>query len=82
MPLIQSIYHWQGQVHNDAEALLIVKTRQDKLDAMAQWLKLNHPYDVPELVFMPVAAGATAYLDWWMAALHSSHLPSATQTEV
>ena len=69
VPLIQSIYRWQGTIHNDAESLLVVKTRQDKLDAMAQYLKANHPYDVPELIFMPVTAGATAYLEWWRSSL-------------
>lgn len=69
VPLVQSIYRWQGQVHNDAESLLIVKTRQDKLDAISQWLKAHHPYDVPELIFMPVTAGATSYLEWWRSSM-------------
>jgi periplasmic divalent cation tolerance protein len=69
VPLIQSIYRWQGTIHNDAESLLVVKTRQDKLNDIAQWLKAHHPYEVPELIFMPVTAGATSYLEWWRGSM-------------
>ena len=69
VPLIQSFYHWQGDIQNDAESLLIVKTHQDKLEAISQYLKAHHPYEVPELIFMPVTAGATNYLAWWLTSM-------------
>lgn len=64
VPAIKSIYRWQGAVHEEAETLAILKTSRDQFDALAERLAKLHPYDVPELVAMPVTTGLGAYLAW------------------
>ena len=68
VPGIQSTYHWGGKIHVDNEILLIVKTRQDRYEALEQWVKNNHSYDVPEIVSLPIQKGLPEYLnaidDW------------------
>lgn len=64
LPAVQSVYRWQGQVHEASEVLLLIKTAQDRLDALRARLVALHPYELPELVAVEVAAGLPAYLDW------------------
>jgi periplasmic divalent cation tolerance protein len=64
VPGVRSIYRWQGAVEEAAEVLLVIKTRADRVEALAERLRALHPYDVPELVVLPVAAGLAPYLDW------------------
>ena len=68
VPGIQSTYNWKGKVRVDNEILLIVKTRQDRYEALEQWVKQNHSYDVPEIVSLPIQKGLPEYLqaidDW------------------
>ena len=64
VPQIRSIYRWQGEICDDAETLLILKTttaRYPELEARIQEL---HPYDVPEVIQLPIQAGSAAYLGW------------------
>ena len=70
VPGIQSTYNWKGKVRVDNEILLIVKTRQDRYEALEQWVKNNHSYDVPEIVSLPIQKGLPEYLnaiDDWVA---------------
>jgi periplasmic divalent cation tolerance protein len=64
VPGIRSVYRWQGQVCDDAEDLLVIKTAADRLDALVARVREIHPYEVPEVLVLPVEAGAAAYLDW------------------
>jgi len=64
LPQIRSIYRWQGEVHNDSEVLMIIKTTRQAYAGLQQWLQDNHPYDVPEILALPVADGCDAYLEW------------------
>jgi len=64
VPGIRSIYRWQGKVCDDAEDLLVIKTTVDRVDALVDRVREIHPYDVPEVLVLPVEAGAAAYLDW------------------
>jgi periplasmic divalent cation tolerance protein len=64
LPEIRSIYRWQGQVHDEGEVLLIVKTTRLSYPKLESWLLDNHPYDVPEVLALPVQAGSADYLDW------------------
>lgn len=68
---VRSIYRWQGEVHNEPEWQLWVKTTTDRRDAISAWIGENHTYDVPELVFLPITAGLPAYLDWITAETRS-----------
>ena len=64
IPGIRSFYRWEGAVQNDAEVLLVVKTRTDRLEALASRLQELHPYELPEILGLPVTGGSQAYLDW------------------
>jgi periplasmic divalent cation tolerance protein len=61
---INSTYFWQGNVENDDEYLLIIKTRKDKFEELSQKVKENHPYSVPEIIAMPIIVGSKDYLNW------------------
>ena len=61
---VLSIYRWQGQVEREAEALLLVKTEEAHLNALAQKVGQLHPYDVPEVLALPVSEGSPDYLAW------------------
>lgn len=64
VPSVRSIYRWQGQVCNEAETLAIIKTTVERLDALTARLTELHPYDVPEVVAIPVTGGHEPYLAW------------------
>ncbi|HEX5352607.1 MAG TPA: divalent-cation tolerance protein CutA [Rhodanobacteraceae bacterium] len=64
---VLSTYRWQGEIHDDAEVLLVIKTTRGCFDALRARLVELHPHEVPELVAMEVAAGLPAYLDWLAA---------------
>ena len=61
---LQSVYRWEGEVQEDAEVLLVLKTRADRVEALTQRVQALHPYDVPEVLCLPVSGGSAAYLDW------------------
>jgi len=67
VPQVRSIYRWQGRVEDDTEVLLVIKTRADRVAALADRLRALHPYEVPELVVLPVVGGLAAYLAWMSA---------------
>jgi periplasmic divalent cation tolerance protein len=64
VPGVRSIYRWQGALHDDPEVLLILKTRAALVDALAARVRTLHPYELPEVVALPVAAGSAPYLAW------------------
>lgn len=64
LPAIRSIYRWQGEVQEDGETLLMIKTTQAAYPALESWLARAHPYDVPEIIALNVERGWPAYLDW------------------
>lgn len=61
---ITSYYTWEGEVNNDPETKLLIKTRKDLYDRLESFIKENHSYDVPEIISLPVQSGSKAYLDW------------------
>ena len=67
VPGIRSIYRWEGQVADEAEVLLVLKTRASRCAAVAARVKALHPYALPEVVALPVVAGSEPYLDWVLA---------------
>ncbi len=64
VPAIRSIYRWEGKVQDDAEALLILKTERRLVPALQTRLPEIHPYQVPELLVLPVEDGLAPYLAW------------------
>ncbi len=61
---IASIYWWEGKIDQDAEALGIIKTRRDLIEKIVEEIKVNHSYECPEVIAIPIIAGSKEYLDW------------------
>jgi periplasmic divalent cation tolerance protein len=61
---VTSVYRWQGELAKDLEQLLIVKTRMDRFEALREAIVALHPYEVPEVVALEIAAGHEPYLRW------------------
>jgi periplasmic divalent cation tolerance protein len=61
---VRSVYRWQGAIQRDDELLAIIKTTAERAPALTARLRELHPYDVPEILVVPVADGLPAYLDW------------------
>lgn len=64
VPAIHSIYEWQDKIVSAAEVLLLIKTRREQYAAIQQIILQNHPYQVPELIAIPIVAGSPNYLAW------------------
>ncbi len=64
LPGVTSIYRWAGAVHTDAECLVVMKTRETLVPRLLERATALHPYDVPELLSLPVAEGLPAYCRW------------------
>lgn len=64
LPGISSTYRWQGTVTTDSEQQLLIKTTAGRFGALKGRLLQLHPYELPELIAVPVEFGHTAYLDW------------------
>lgn len=67
VPAATSIYRWRGAVATETEALVLLKTVQARWDALVDAVTRLHPYDVPELLALPVQAGLPPYLAWLAA---------------
>ena len=63
-PAIESIYRWKGKVESGQEMIAFFKTSQDRHEAFMQKLRALHPYELPEIIFIPIAAGLPEYLRW------------------
>jgi periplasmic divalent cation tolerance protein len=72
LPGVSSYYRWEGEVQNEQEFLLILKTSTDRVDDLMDRMKTLHPYEVPEIVSIPVEAGYQPYLDWVVTQTASS----------
>ena len=65
IPAINSLYVWEGKTVDDQEALLVVKTRADLFeDRLVPAVQAVHPYEVPEIIALPVLMGSKRYLEW------------------
>ena len=60
----RSIYRWEGSIHDETEALMIIKTRLGLFSALEEEVRRLHSYSTPEILALPVAAGSEAYLKW------------------
>lgn len=61
---VMSTYRWQGEVHNDQEILLLIKTTEDRLADVERTIRERSSYELPEFIAVRVDTGSTAYLDW------------------
>jgi periplasmic divalent cation tolerance protein len=64
LPGARSIYRWQGTVTEEAEVVVLLKTDGAKWDALSAAVRARHPYEVPELLALPVMHGLEPYLAW------------------
>jgi len=64
VPRVRSIYRWKGELCDDEEALLLVKTQRHRVEPLIQRVKALHSYSVPEILALPVQAGSEDYLRW------------------
>jgi periplasmic divalent cation tolerance protein len=61
---VGSLYHWRGQIEMAQEVPVIVKTCTDAYSAVEKAIRDGHPYELPEIIAVPIADGLPAYLDW------------------
>jgi len=64
LPRVQSIYRWQGAVESATEIPLFIKSTATNYPALEAAIRDRHPYQVPEIIALPVEHGLPAYLDW------------------
>lgn len=64
IPGVKSFYWWQGKMCEEGEFLLLVKTRSGLLEKLTERVKAIHPYEVPEIIALPIIQGLSEYLDW------------------
>ena len=64
LPGIRSIYRWQGTVSDDSEVLMMIKSLASRFEELETWLLEHHPYDVPEVLALPVEKISADYLAW------------------
>lgn len=61
---LRSVYLWQGRTHDESEVMLLIKTRQDAYERLEATLVALHPYELPEVLAVPILNGLSDYLAW------------------
>lgn len=64
VPGLTSVYHWQGKRKTGSEELLMIKTSREQYPALQARIAALHPYELPEVIAVPIQAGLPAYLNW------------------
>lgn len=64
LPAGLSVYEWKGRVERESEYLLLIKSRSDRLSQLEQRVCELHPYELPELIAVPIKEGLSSYLSW------------------
>ena len=59
-----SVYRWQGQVETASEVPVLMKTTRERYAELEGVIRAHHPYELPEVIAVPLTAGLPAYLDW------------------
>jgi periplasmic divalent cation tolerance protein len=60
----RSVYRWKGEVQRDEEHPVLIKTTAERYPALEQALRAAHPYELPEIIAVPIERGLPAYLAW------------------
>jgi len=63
-PGVQSVYRWQDRIEHSEEQQIVIKTTRSRVDQLGKAILAIHPYDVPEILVLPVIDGYSAYIDW------------------
>jgi periplasmic divalent cation tolerance protein len=69
LPGIRSVYCWEGEIRDEQEALMIIKTTRSHFFVIEHWLETHHPYDIPELVALQAEHVSEPYLRWLRASV-------------
>jgi periplasmic divalent cation tolerance protein len=64
LPVMTSVYRWKGQIEQDQEQQLVIKTTPDRLEALQSRVRELHAYELPEFLVVNADAGSAAYLAW------------------
>lgn len=64
LPKMTSVYQWQGKLEQGEEHLLLIKTEQHRIADLQKAIKETHPYELPEIVVVPILSGYEPYLKW------------------
>ena len=64
LPQVESVYRWKGKIETGNETLVLYKVSEDRQAKFLEKLRSLHPYDVPEIIFIPVSSGLPDYLRW------------------
>ncbi|HEY6111120.1 MAG TPA: divalent-cation tolerance protein CutA [Chthoniobacterales bacterium] len=64
LPPIESIYRWKGKIEQGSEMLVLFKLSEDRQSTFQEKLRALHPYEVPEIIFLPLTGGLPEYLRW------------------
>ena len=71
LPDLTSFFRWEGKKERSKEFLLLIKTKADRLEEIQNFLRTHHPYELPELIGVPIAAGDSRFLSWIEKECHS-----------
>jgi len=69
---IESVYRWEGKIVRDAEALMVIKTTDERYDDLERRVKELHSYSTPEVIAIQIEAGSSDYLNWLNESIGSS----------
>jgi len=61
---VESLYHWRGQIETATEVPVMIKTRRTRYPALEAIIRAQHPYELPEIIAVPVSDGLAPYLQW------------------
>jgi len=64
LPGVESIYRWKEEIESGNETLVLFKLSEDRQSAFQEQLRSLHPYEVPEIIFVPISSGLPEYLRW------------------
>ena len=64
IPTVHSFYYWDGQLKREHQALLLVKTVESRAQAVQEYIRTHHTYELPEIIQVAIADGLPAYLEW------------------
>jgi len=64
LPRVQSVYRWQGAIESGAEIPLLIKSTAARYAALEAAIRQHHPYELPEIIALPITHGLPAYLNW------------------
>lgn len=69
IPGITSVYMWEGEINEDTEVLMMIKTKTSEIDGISKYIREHHPYNVAEVISVPIENGNPPYMDFLAKAL-------------